>query len=86
MSTKVRIEFQSEGFAALINSAEVQADIQSRAARTAAAAGDGFEVEEVQLNFGGSPRPGAFVVATTREARQAEAEDKVLTSAIDAGR
>lgn len=86
MATKIRFEFESAGFAALINTPQVAAEVLARAEAIAAAAGDGFDASAVKLNFGGSSRPGAVVVTATDEARRAEAADKRLTSAIDAGR
>ena len=85
MSTRVRIEFQSPGFQQLLNDQATKAVVRVEAERIASAAGDGFEVEETALNFGGSPRPGYVVVAATREARQAQAEDAALERAIYSG-
>ena len=86
MAKKVRIELDHEGFQALLNSAPVKAVIKSGADRIAKAAGDGFEVAETTLNFNGSPRPGMVVYSDTLEARKAEAEDKALSTAVNAGR
>lgn len=82
MATKIRIEFDDAGYQALLNSPEVKKLLQQKAEKIAAAAGDGFEVDEFQANFGGSPRP-AFTVSTgTHEARKAQAEDSVLETAV----
>lgn len=77
-----RIVFHYAAFNALRKSAEVRADLRRRAEAIAEAAGEGFEVNE---RFGKS-RARASVRAETFEARKAEAQDKVLTAAIDAGR
>lgn len=86
MGRRVRIEFLDDGFRALLNAGAVRDDLEARAARIAASAGDGFEVVGTELSFGGASRPGFFVQSDTREAQLAEASDKALTSAIDAGR
>lgn len=83
MATKsARIEINRAGIVALLQSAEVAADLGARAERIAAAAGEGFEVDVTSNR----DRAFAFVRTATREAREAEAEDRALASAIDAGR
>jgi hypothetical protein len=78
----IRIEVNSAGIQALLKSAEVQADLESRARRIAAAGGDGMEVGSRI----GKTRARASVITATREARLAEATDRALTKALDAGR
>lgn len=85
MAEKIRIEFQSDGFQALLNSGAVRADLEARANIVAATAGSGFDVSTTALAFGGSPRPGVVVHSTDHESREAEAVDKSLSSAIWAG-
>ena len=85
MGTKVRIEFLSEGFREVLNSHEVEAELLRRAQRIANAAGPGFEASVYQGSFGGG-RHVASVRTTDHESRLAEAEDKALSHAIDAGR
>jgi hypothetical protein len=80
-----RWEFSSKGFRAVLNSPGVEADIASRAHAIANAAGEGFEARVFKGGYGGG-RPIGVVAATTAGARNAEAEDKVLSSSIDAGR
>lgn len=83
MATKIKIEMIPSGFVETMRSAEVRADLKARAERIRDATGvEGFEVIETD-NAG---RSGALVVAATIQARRAEAKDKVLTRAIDAGR
>lgn len=82
MATKVRIEPIIEGFNAVRRSEGVRADLLARAERIQAAAGEGFEVVPTD----NPSRSGVLVVANTIESRRAEATDKVLTKAIDAGR
>lgn len=83
MATKIKIEMIPAGFVETMRSAEVRADLKSRGERIRDATGvDGFEVIETE-NAG---RAGVLVVANTIQARRAEAKDKVLTRAIDAGR
>ena len=78
----MRIEHNSKGFAALMKSNSVMSDIEARGARIAAAAGEGFEVNSTRNR----DRSVVFVRTETTEARRAEAEDRALTRAIDAGR
>lgn len=80
--SKVRIEFHSEGFAALLRHPGIEADIRQRAEAIAEAAGEGVDAVVVQ----GRDRVRAVVQTNTPEAKRAEAEDKTLTSAIGAGR
>lgn len=79
---KTKIKFNYAGFNEVRRSPEVAADLRARAERIASAAGEGFEVKAT-MNAG---RAGAIVYADTMEAMVAEAEDKALSSAIDAGR
>ncbi|MEV8134296.1 hypothetical protein [Microbacterium aurantiacum] len=82
--TTVRIEMNSAGFDAILKSPEVQADLRRRAERIAAAAG-GEPDFEVDVRVGAS-RARASVVTATTEGRLAEAKNRALTSALDAGR
>ena len=74
------------GFVALRNSPEVQADIKARAERIASAAGDGFVVTPVTTNMSRSGRARVAVITGNADAMLAEANDRALTKAIDAGR
>ncbi|QPE04130.1 hypothetical protein IT882_13110 [Microbacterium schleiferi] len=78
----VRVKINSAGVVALLTDAKVSADLEQRGQRIAAAAGEGFEVDVTR----NSDRAVAFVRAATTEARLAEAEDRALTRAVDAGR
>jgi hypothetical protein len=60
----------------------VQGDLRGRASRIATAAGDGHEVELAV----GRVRARASVRTATFEAMRAEAENRTLSRAIDAGR
>ena len=82
MAEQIRIEVNSAGIQAILKSEEVQSLLEAKAQRIAAAAGDGFEVSSRI----GATRARASVITATRAARKAEAVDRVLTSAIDAGR
>ncbi|SPT53798.1 Uncharacterised protein [Actinomyces bovis] len=84
MSTSVRFEFSSEGFQQVLNSEGVKARLQRMGEAVAAEAGDGFETNLYQANYGGSPRPMIVVRAATMHARLAEARDKALTRALSA--
>ncbi len=82
MASTVRIEVNSAGIGALLKSGEVEAMLLAKAERIAAAAGEGFEASSRV----GKTRARASVITATRAAKLAEAEDRALTSAIDAGR
>lgn len=86
MAKRVRIELDHDGFTELLNSAEVKADLRTRAERIVAAAGAGVEYKEMQFTYGGSPRAGILIRTETDEAKRAEAEDKTLTRALESGR
>lgn len=65
-------------------SAGVAADMAARAARIAAAAGPGMQVDTSIT--GGRGRARASVTTVTHGARRAEATNRALTRAVDAGR
>lgn len=77
-----RIEFHSAGFRAVLRSPEVLADLSRRGQAIAEAAGDGVGIQASV----GANRARVTVATETREAAEAEATDKVLTSALGAGR
>lgn len=82
MADRVRIVVNRNGVRDLLRSPEVHNDLRERAEKIARAAGDGFEADsEVGRN-----RARASVRTTTRKAREAEATQRALTRAIDAGR
>ena len=78
----IRIEVNSEGIQAVLKSDEVRELLRAKAERIAAAAGEGFEASSMI----GKTRARASVITATRAARLAEATDRTLTMAIDAGR
>jgi len=86
VAQKIRIVMNPAGVDALLKSAEVQDDLRRRAQNIADAAGeyqgDHFEVD-VRV---GRTRARASVRTASYEAMLAEARDKVLTRALDAGR
>jgi len=77
-----RIELNSQGVRDLLRSQEVKADLEHRAAAIAARAGEGMEHDSRV----GRARAHASVWTETPEAMRAEAQDRALTRAIDAGR
>lgn len=79
-----RIEWNLKAFRQLRTDPAIVADMEERANRIAAAAGDGHEVS-VGVT-GGRGRAKATVVTATAEAMRAESEDMRLTSSLDAGR
>jgi hypothetical protein len=80
-----KIELNSAGVAALLKSPEVQADLARRADAIAAAAGaaGGVFGHDVQV---GRTRARAMVWTEDVAAMEAEAKDRALTRAVDAGR
>lgn len=78
----IRVKLNRDGVRALLASQDVADDLTKRGERIAAAAGEGFEVTTTRNR----DRVVVFVRSTTHEARRAEAEDRALTHAIDAGR
>ena len=85
----LRVELNSEGLKALLQSAEVQADLERRAQAIAAAAGGSPDFEASVKVVGGSSKAGrayGYVRTATFEGRAAEARDRALTRAVDAGR
>lgn len=83
MAMNVRIELDSRGIEQLLRSPEVEADLRRRAQNIARAAGDGMHFATAQ---GRKDRVSAQVWTGTVKARRAEAEDRALTRALDAGR
>lgn len=80
--TDVKIKVNRKGVRELLRSPEVLADLERRAHRIANAAGPGHRVES-QV---GANRARVAVITDTIEAMVAEATDRRLTQAIDAGR
>lgn len=78
----VRIELLSDGIKQLLCSEPVSEACRQAAERLASAAGDGFEVSSQWMASYGGGRVAYSVRAETREAKLAEAEDKVLTRAV----
>lgn len=82
MAGRIKIEMNPAGVREVLQSEGVRADLRRRAEAIAAAAGEGMEADSRI----GATRARASVVTATPEAMRAEAEDRALTSAIDAGR
>ena len=78
----VRIQFISEGWRQILNSADVAAIVDETGQRIAARAGEGYEYKPKKLGYGGG-RVGGFVVAATQEAREDQAENKTLQGALN---
>lgn len=79
----MRIRLIDRGIRDLLNGPVMQADLASRAARIASAAGEGFEAKPPER---GRRRARVAVVTGTYEARLREAREGVLMRALDAGR
>lgn len=78
----VRIKLNRAGVQQLLTSQEVTDDLTKRGERMAAAAGEGVEATTTRNR----DRTVVFVRTETFDAMRAEAEDRTLTRAIDAGR
>jgi hypothetical protein len=78
----VRIKLNSGGVRELLRSSEVENDLKGRAQRIAAAAGEGM----VATSTVGRRRALAMVRTASTKAMVAEATERRLTMAIDAGR
>jgi hypothetical protein len=80
----IRVQMNSEGARTILRSEAVRKELERRAQRIAEAAGGDpdFEVES-QI---GDNRARASVRTATQEGREAEATDRALTRALDAGR
>lgn len=78
----IRIELNRDGIRELLKSNEVRADLQARAERIAAAAGPGFIADSTV----GPNRARASAGTSDMDSMLAEAHDRALTRAIDAGR
>lgn len=82
MAGSVKIKLISSGVKTLLRSHAVKKDLEARANRIAAAAGPGMAVASTY----GRTRALAMVYTDTPEAMAAEASERRLTRAIDAGR
>jgi hypothetical protein len=80
----VRVKLNSAGIREVLQSDETRADILRRAEAIKAAAGGGDDYEAGAEVVGN--RVMGWVVTATDEAKRAEAEDRTLTRALDAGR
>lgn len=80
----VRVELNRKGVIELLQSDDVAKDLTERAERIAAAAGQpgDFAVTPTRNR----DRAVVFVTTATHAAREAEAETRALTRAVDAGR
>lgn len=77
-----KLKLNSNNIGKLLKSREVQADLKARADRIAAAGGEGMQAS-ISV---GRTRARASVITATTKARLAEAKDRRLTRALDAGR
>jgi len=84
MAGQIKIEMNSAGVVELLQSEDVQADLLRRGEAIQQATGlpDGFDV----LPVVGKQRAAVYVTTASMEARLAEANDRALTRALDAGR
>lgn len=84
MGDSFRIELNIDAFNAVRNSPEVMAELRRRAELIANQAGGTKDYEVTVKNQ--KTRARAYVTTVTNKARVAEARDRTLTRAIDAGR
>jgi hypothetical protein len=78
----VTIKWNLDAFEEIRRAPSVKADLAGRAARIAAAAGDGYESSSAE----GASRSRASVVTTTYAAIRDNAKHNTLIRAVDAGR
>lgn len=88
MASEIRIEFISDGFKQILESAEVHDLVQDTANEICDKAnannnrgGEGFTTNVIKGGYGGGRWIG-FVKASDKEASIAEAEDKALSGAV----
>lgn len=81
MAKKIRLEINAGNIGKLLRGSEVQTDLMARGNAIASAAGPGHSVD---MTF--TDRAAVFIRTDTPEAMVAEARDRTLTSALDAGR
>lgn len=79
---RAKITLNNAGIAALLRSSEVSDELERRGKAMADAAGPGHSVRRFQ----GRDRVRVHVATESPEAMEAEATDRTLTRAIDAGR
>jgi len=84
MAVKVRIELNSDGIVELLKSQGVKDDMERRAKNVAVAAGG--EPDYVGEAWIGKDRARGTVRTATPKARSDEANNRTLTSAVDAAR
>jgi hypothetical protein len=77
-----KVVLNRKGVSQLLKSREVEQDLKRRAQQIAAAAGPGMEISALV----GRTRARASVITATEQARIAEARNRALTRALDAGR
>jgi hypothetical protein len=82
MATSILIKVNRAAVGAILKSDSVREDLERRGQAIAAAAGEGMEVNTLY----GKDRVSVFVRTGTPEAKRAEATQRSLTNAIDAGR
>lgn len=81
MGARIRIEHNSQGWAELFKSAEMQSLVNEVGERIAGEAGDDFQYEAaINSNY----TAGGFVVPATYQGAYDEAVDKTLTKAVHA--
>lgn len=79
---KMRIEWNPEGFKAILTSAGTRSLVESAAQSIAARCGEGYTAKTFMGGFGGGRHIGA-VHADTEDARLDEAENKTLEKAVN---
>lgn len=83
MAKNMRVKWHLKNWKALRNSPEVRADLDSRASRIAATAGEGFTRRQAKV---GKNRARASVGTNSWASMKAQSEDNVLQRALNAGR
>lgn len=81
---KARIKFHYDQFGLMRSDSAIQAELDARAEAIAQAAGGGADFSA--LSSPGKDRARAIVSTSSEKGRKAEADDRALSMALEAGR
>lgn len=82
----MRIKWNNQGFYDIRHAPGVQRDLNNRAARIAAAAGDGYRTSSMQGARKPQGRWRATVITATYKAKRDNAKNNTLLRSLDRGR
>ncbi|NII42296.1 hypothetical protein E9228_002954 [Curtobacterium flaccumfaciens] len=84
MAGSIRVELNSAGVVALLQSEEIKAELLRRGEAIQAAAGGAPDFDVIAVT--GRQRAAVYVATASVQGMLAEATDRTLTRALDAGR